>query len=448
MHFTRRHLVTLVLAAVLVVMMTGTSEMATKEKLVIFGTEQPELVQSARDRIAAGFEAEHPGVEVVWALEGEWKDGPKRLMTARLAGEQVDVVLASANAANSVYVREKLLMDLTDVIGDIRKRVDPRALEAFTIGGRIWAVPHWMMSTSAWYYNKAIFKKYGLKEPKTYSDMVAIARKLNEVGIIPAVHQGKNPYMWPMWYFETFAQTSGNKSVELTIQNLMGKRKFTSPEDVEALEAIGKFVKDGVLGKGILDIDWEGMRSAFVTGKAAMYYGGSWELPWLRANAKHMDIGVFEFPLLKEGVVSQHGGGPDVGLAISSTIAPKRFNLALAFIEYCTRDEPAQVWLTPMEPIVTTHLNGPRSRDPIAREMADQFMPNTIRFLDWIWPLEVNEAFQQAIQSVVAGMRTPQEAMQLVQKAYDDLVSRGYRFDYWNTWSESDWKQVTPPSKR
>ncbi|MEW5866954.1 MAG: extracellular solute-binding protein [Bacillota bacterium] len=443
----RKYLVALA-GAVVLLMMAGTSEMASKEKLVIFGTELPELVQSARDKIAEGFEAENPGIEVVWRLEGEWKDSLQRMMTARLAGEQMDVIVAAANPTNSVYVREKLLMDLTEVIGDIRKRVDPAALEAFTIGGRIWAIPHSCMSTSAWYYNKAIFKKYGLEEPKTYSDMVAIARKLNQAGVIPAVHQGKNPWMWPMWYFETFAQTSGNKSVELTIQNLMGKRKFTSPEDVQALEAIANFVKDGILGKGVLDTDWEGMRSAFVTGKAAMYYGGSWELPWLLANAKGMDIGIFEFPLIKQGVISQHGGGPDQGLAISSSISPKRFNLALKFIEYCTRDNPANMWLAPMEPIATTHVNGPKSSNPIAREMATQFVPHTIRFLDWIWPLEVSQAFQQAIQSVVAGVRTPQEAMQVVQKAYDDLVAKGYRFDYWNTWSESDWALVTPPTKR
>ena len=40
---------------------------------------------------------------------------------------------------------------------------------------------------------------------------------------------GGDIYMWPMWFFQTFAQTSKNRSFERTVDSLLGKAKFTDP---------------------------------------------------------------------------------------------------------------------------------------------------------------------------------------------------------------------------
>ncbi len=45
---------------------------------------------------------------------------------------------------------------------------------------------------------------------------------------------GKVIYMWPVWFFTTFAQTTGNRSIERTVEILSGKGKFTDPDFVEA----------------------------------------------------------------------------------------------------------------------------------------------------------------------------------------------------------------------
>jgi hypothetical protein len=85
--------------------------------------------------------------------------------------------------------------------------------------------------------------------------------------------------------------------------------------------------------------------------------------------------------------------------------------------------------------------------DPIARELTDEFLPHTISFLDWIWPVEVNDAVVQAIPAVMVGEMTPEEAVMSIQDAYDTLVAEmDFSFDWWNSWTDDDWAKVSPPS--
>lgn len=435
--------VVLLLVALLVPTIRGV--VYGKERLIIFGTARPEIPESNLRELGKRFEAEHPNVEVVWRLEGPWSELLLRLTTARLSGEPIDLIVAPANQVNSSLVRKQLLMDLTEVVPQgVWDRVDPATLGAYTIGGRRWGVPFSYVATAGWYYNEDAFAKAGVHPPKTYDDMVQVAKKLRAVGYVPAIHQGKNAWMWPMWYFETFAQTSRNRSVEYTKMNLTGKRQFTSDADVEALAWIKRFFDDGILTSASMDTDQDAMRAAFVSGKAAMYYGGTWELPWLRDNAKGFKVGVFKFPRLYVDSTVQPPGGPDHSLAISSGIDRSKLALAVEFIEFATRKDNAELWIGPMEPVASAIKDVPGATGGIAEQMRKEFMKDTITYLDWIWPQEINEAMQAAIQAVVTNQKTPREAMQDVQDTFNQLVKRGYRFDYWESWTPADWKKVTP----
>ena len=68
------------------------------------------------------------------------------------------------------------------------------------------------------------------------------------------------------------------------------------------------------------------------------------------------------------------------------------------------------------------------SADPLARQLRDEFLPNTVTFLDWTWPQKIVTAFQEQIQAVTGQQTTPETAVQAVQKTYDDLVTGGYQF--------------------
>lgn len=409
----------------------------------------------------------YPGEETAWAdvvtafeaicackvetqFEGEWSEIPQRLQTARMANEPVDVITCGANQVNSILARSGALMDLTELITPFQDRFETGMLDPYTIGGRTWAMPFSSVSTSVVYYNKTLFDELGLAEPQTYDELAAAATKIrDQKAMMPMIHQGKSTFMWPMWFFETFAQTSGNKSVELTDQFLKGSRSFNSPEEVAAFDQIARFAKDGVLAPESADTDGEGMRAAFAQQKAAMFYGGTWEVANVRAAVKDFDVGVFPFPRVTDqpSVKSQHGGGPDSCLAIPSTIAPADLDLAVQFLEFVTRPDNANILLGVTSPFFASVKGVKAVDDALTSDLDAKAYPDTIRFLDWIWPAEVNDAVMNGISGVVAGTTTAEQAAQSVQDAYDNMVAeKQYSYDWWTTWSDADWAKVKPPS--
>jgi ABC-type glycerol-3-phosphate transport system substrate-binding protein len=154
--------------------------------------------EEAWDEVVAAFEEEYNvDVEVRW--QGEWSDIAQQLQTARLANEPVDITTCGANQTNSILARSGLLMDITEIIAPFQDRFVEGMLGPYTIGGKVWAMPWDVASTSMVYYNADIFNELGLSEPTTYAELVEIANTIKEEkDIMPWVHQGKAPWMWPV----------------------------------------------------------------------------------------------------------------------------------------------------------------------------------------------------------------------------------------------------------
>lgn len=403
--------------------------------------------EDAWKEVIAAFEKEY-NVKVTVRWEGLWSDIPQNLETARMAGEPVDITTCGANQINSTLVRSGIIMDITDYITPIKDRFVGGMIDPYTIDGKIWAMPWDVASSSVVFYNKTMFDELGLAEPKTFADVVNASKVIKEQkGIIPWIHQGKAPWMWPMWFFEAFAQTAGNKSLEFTSDFLSGKRNFSSPEEIAAFADLAKFYSEGVMTQESLDTDTDGMRAAFAQQKAAMMYVGSWEFPNVRDQVKDFEVGMFEFPLLTDdpNVVSQHGGGPDGCLAVPSFAPPENVDLQAQFLEFVSRKEPANKILGPAQGFISVVKSVPPVDDPLSEELATVFVPHTIKFLDWIWPVEVNDAVMNAIPAVMVGEITPEDAAASVQKAYETLVAeKNYSFDWWTQWTDADWAKVKP----
>jgi raffinose/stachyose/melibiose transport system substrate-binding protein len=407
--------------------------------------------EDAWNKVNADFTAQY-GAKVVTNFTGTWDAIPTQLQTARMAGQTVDITTCGANQINSTLVRSGVIMDLTNLIKPIQDRWVDGMFTAYTIDGHIWALPWDSASTSVVFYNKTMFDSLGISTPKTYADIVAAAKVIEakKPGVIPWIHEGKQQAMWPMWFMETFAQTSGNKSVQDTIDFLSGKRQFTSPEEVAAFAALTPFMKDGVLTQASLDTDETGMDTAFGQQKAAMMYDGTWELTTVRAAVNNaFEVGVLEFPMVVDtsGVVSQHGGGADSCLAIPSFAPQADLPMIMQYFEFITRADNANAILQPASPLLPVIKSVTPLSEPLASDLNTTFIPHTITFLDWIWPAEVDSAVENAIPAVITGQMTPEQAAASVQSAYDTLVKeKSYTFDWWTAWTDSDWAKVTPLS--
>lgn len=403
--------------------------------------------QDGWQKVFADFKRQY-GCTVTARWQGQFTDVPQELNEARLAHQTVDIVTTATTVSDEA--KGGNFLDLTKLVKPFRNRFPATDLARFTIGGHVWAIPLANDSSSVFFYNATLFKRLHIKAPTTYAQFVQAAKTIKaKTKIEPLTEGGKDTWEWPMWYFATFAQTSHNDSIAQTEAFLDGKRQFTAPDSVAALNAVAKFAKNGLLGQDALDTDENGAVAAFLQQKAAMFYDGTWILPNLRAGKPKFEIGVFKFPLVvsAKGVIAQPSGAPEGGLAIPSFAPKQDVKPALQFLEFVTRKQEATRVLAPLNVLVPSVKSVPSSGDPLAVTLRNDFLPSTIGWLDWIWPNDVNNAVIQAIEGVLYNHQSPQDAAKSVQDALNTLKQQqGYSFSWFKKWTAADWAKVEPTS--
>lgn len=402
--------------------------------------------EDAWNKIGQMFKAEY-GADVVFSFTGDRNDIATMISTAKLSGEQVDLIASGGNSVNSFLASSGSLLDLTEALSPIQDRFPENMLDFYRLGDKLWGIPYGNCSTCMIYYNKKVFEEYNLEIPTTYEELLAVSKVLSEeAGMIPMIHEGLAPAFWPIWFMACYAQTSGNHSVENIKAFLSNEVAFAGEAEQEAFDWIARFFADGICSMQSLEVDGEGMRASFARGEAAMIYNGAWENANLNKVVTDFEIGTFPFPRLldDETILPLVGGGPDDGFCIPSFGGQENIDIALQFLEFITREENVNIVISCYSPSARV-VNGVEIEEtPYNTVYSEQLAPLTIPFLDWIWPTEINETFKNAIPAVIAGNTTAEEACKSVEKTLARLIEEeDYIYDWWNTWSEDQWKAVT-----
>jgi multiple sugar transport system substrate-binding protein len=414
---------------------------------VLGSTRANKAEEAGWNRVFADFKSAY-GCTVTATWQGQFPDVPRELNEARLAHQPVDIVTTATDENDQAKAGN--LLDITKIVKPFSSVFAPGALERFTIGGHVWAIPVAVQSSSVVFYNASLFQKLHLTPPTTYAQLVHVASVIKaKTKTVPLTEGGKDTWEWPMWYMATFAQTSKNHSIAETQAALAGTRQFTAPDSVAALADVARFSKDGLLTQSALDTDETGAVAAFLQQKAAMFFDGTWVLPQLRSGKPSFKIGVFRFPLMHStaGVISQPSGAPENGLAIASFAPKENLKMDAQFLEFVTRKQEATLLLNPLNPLVPSIKSVPSSTDPLAATLREKFLPDTIGWLDWIWPNDVNNAAIQAIEGVLFNHQSPADGARGFQDALKKVQeTQHYQFDWWKKWSSADWAKVTPAS--
>lgn len=394
--------------------------------------------------VFAAFKAKyHCTVTATW--EGQFTNVPEVLNEDRLAHIPVDIV--TNGTTNYDLASSGSVLDLTKMVAPYASHFEPGTLGSFTLDGRLWGIPIEPETSSVIFYNATLFKKLHLNAPKTFAQLdhdASVIKSKTSVG--PMVEGGGDTWEWPMWYMATFAQTSGNKSVQDTDLFLEGKQKFTSPASEQALKDIAAFGKDGILNETALAVNEDGANAAFLQGKAAMMMDGTWDLPTLRQAHPSFKMGTFVFPLVvkTKGVVAQANGSPSEGLSIPSSIPKGDIAMADQFLEFVTTAAQANKIQGTLDPVVPTIKGVKPANDPLSAALRAD-LTRTNGWLDWIWPADVVTSVENAIEGVLFSHQSPQSAAQAVQTELDTLrTTQGYTLDFWDKWSASQKAQVEP----
>lgn len=419
-----------------------------KRTLHILGTvRRYEGEEEAWEEVFKAFEEEYDcTIEYRW--QGKVDDMVTNLEAAKIAGEEVDICFPNGGRVYSSLAPNGMLMDLTELMEPLKDRFKDGVLDYYTIGDHLWGFPYGDQSSSVLYYNKTMFDELGLEEPETFEDLIECGKVIQkEKGIMPMIHQGKTQSYWLMYYGDIYAQTSGNQSIDNIHEFLNGNYEFTNDAEIEAFNVFKTMYDEGLYTSASFETDADGMKAAFAQQEAAMFFGGTWELAPTKELVKDFELGVTSLPRFvdDENVVVQHAGAPDYGIAVPSFADQDKLDLIMQFFEFILREENAQKILSTYQPI-NCPIEGVKTiDDEYAKKIGEEMVPLNTIWIDWIMPIQMNDALMQAVPAAMSGEVTPEKAAQNVQDAYETLVKEtGYEYSWWEAWSDEQWDSVTP----
>ncbi|WP_456400300.1 ABC transporter substrate-binding protein [Mesoaciditoga sp.] len=141
------------------------------------------------------------------------------------------------------------------------------------------------------FYNKDIYKKYGLKVPKTWSELVKNAEILKKNGVTPFFVPGKAGWALAMQHAMTGVSVLGPCWIKSLLD---GQTNFLDPAWVhlnKLLNDLKPYYQKGFMGNTTDDLN-----AAFAFGQAAMVFYGVWGYgQWKELNPS-INVGYFMVP--------------------------------------------------------------------------------------------------------------------------------------------------------
>lgn len=210
------------------------------------------------------------------------------------------------------------------------------SLDGFKKDGKLYGLPR-NTDVAGFYYNEKMFKENGWTVPKTYDELLELAKKINDKGIIPLAMDGGDG--WPMAvYLSDILYKLTGSDYSSTVSDAIKKGDFSDANIKKATELLKQTADAKMFQKGYDSQDYGTAQNLFTNGQAAMFYMGSWEASMalnedipkeIREN-----IRVFTMPTIDGGkgkatdIAAWNGGG----YAVSSKSEHKEE--AIKFLNY------------------------------------------------------------------------------------------------------------------
>jgi len=338
-------------------------------------------------------------------------------LPAQFAAGNAPALAKQLTKAGQVADLEKTLKDL-----GVWDNIQPAAVKTVeNLYGGFTVMPYQFNIEGIW-YNKKLFADNGLAVPTTYDELVTAATKLKAAGVTPFSASGKAG--WPITRLISgyLYRDLGPDALQAVAE---GKAKLTDPEYVKAAQAIADLGKAGYFGKGIGSIDYDTAVQQFLTGKAAMFYMGSWELGDFNDTAKNKigadNIGFMSFPAVTGGKGSADQIPANVGLPVA--VSAKSYNAKVGDWLSCISKNYGASALKEQGSISGFKPNGDTGTLPALTTTVQETIAKTTTSVLWfeaLFSTKATETSQTNAASLVTGTITAADFMKKVQTDLDN----------------------------
>ena len=433
-----KKMISLLLVSAMVGCTLGTATVSAEEATSVSLWTWSPITRTAEKMIAA-FEEANPGITIDYTNYNYNPEYLQALSAASASDNLPDIVGLQPGSLTQTY--SDYLIDLTDYAvaewgEDWDKVYDNVTQSQLQLGNAEGDESHYILPIETQdifvEYNKTLFEELGLSVPTTYDELVEVSKALRDAGYAPLFFGGADGWQHVNLLLMCTSQISDTLFDEC--QN--GETPWTCDEMKLAMTNYKKLFDDGVMQDGSLSsTSYSDGTTLFLAGQAGMMLLGSW---WAQEYTgedvsdavANWDYDYFYLPAISEDVTdSKPIGGVDFGYGITKNCEnPEAAWKALASF---AAGEGAQQIANDMN----NHLSYPNiepdteamvQRDGL-QNAVDEFNRSGADIAGGLVNQRISEptietAVQEAMQGLVGGTYSVDEAAQHIQDAQDALA--------------------------
>lgn len=354
----------------------------------------------------ADFNRTNPGINIRFEAY-EPQNYQTVLSTALAAGRGPDVIHVRAYGGLEQFARANYLMALTPQIVPELANFTPEALasESLRSDNTVYAVP-FASQTLGLFYNRDILQRLNIQPPQTWDQFMAACRTIKGAGLVPLANG-----MGTAWMAEVFTSVFIGSFLgpQFAADVVAGRTTFEDPRFVAAL---GKLLElRDCMPPGFQGVDYPTAQQLFLSGRAAMFAGGSFEIANFRRQNANLPMEFIAPPAPaagQPGLVSLfYDGGYAVNARTNNRDEAIKLVRFMATPEFGNRLTALLGNISP--------IRGVQVQDPLLARVA-QLNQNS-----WPYIMAVHfryetptgsELLQGGIQRMMAGNATPQQVGQ------------------------------------
>lgn len=394
----------------------GPTVSGDKVKIKLLAMEYDTNTKPFMEKLEEGFNRDTPDVELTVEVV-DWNTGKDKLSTQLAAGAAPDLV----NIA-TIWLPEFVDLDVVEpldsyVSEEFRGKFIPMTLRGAEYEGKLYGLPI-AVSARALYYNKALLDAAEEQAPKSWDDLVRIAKKVHkpDQGVSGFGVQGAK--VETDVYFYYFLWANGGEILSADGESAV----FNGPEGVEALQFVCDLVsKHKVSEPNPTAYDREGLQDIFKAGKLAMMITGPWFWGHLDEQAPDLDYGIAPIPANRKQVT----------MAVTDNMVMMKHckdkQAAWKFVEYFYKPELREEWaqtfgmLPELKSVAESEFITTSTQWTTFMELlpTGKFVPLHPR-----WTAIADEIVT-GVQQALMGQKTPKEALDGAAERVNKVIAEG-----------------------
>lgn len=243
------------------------------------------------DEVIPAFEDAHPGIKL--SFDPTTANEYNSALESKLAGGTAGDIITCRPFAHSAALNDRGHLAPLDKVEGLDGFPDTALNTWSADDGTPYCVP--MASVMhGFYFNSEVFDELGLEPPTTVDEFFQVLDTVEQdADVSPLAWGTADSWITTQTAYNNVGPNfwSGEEGREAIVA---GTKSFTDPEFVAAWDFLNQWTP--YFPQGYQSIEYTDMQQMFMTGQAAIFPGGSWEIAFFQENAD-FEVGAFPPPI-------------------------------------------------------------------------------------------------------------------------------------------------------